>query len=138
MYDDATLSRIYFLKVRSEEHTSELQSLSRISYAVFCLKNLRQFIHGMALIVLKGHRLFVKGYENAPEKCPQCGVPASKFKEQEADKMAWACEHEVGVAQGSPEDIMMDLRANFESIRPLSEKRISAFSPQICSSSNKR
>ena len=23
---------------RSEEHTSELQSLSRISYAVFCLK----------------------------------------------------------------------------------------------------
>ena len=31
-----------------------------------------------------------------------------------SDKMAWACEHEVGVAQGSPEDIMMDLRANFE------------------------
>src|SRR3546814_4336821 len=25
--------------VRSEEHTSELQSLLRISYAVFCLKN---------------------------------------------------------------------------------------------------
>ena len=50
----------------------------------------------------------------APEKCPQCGVPASKFKEQAADQMAWACEHEVGVAQGSPEDIMADLRANFE------------------------
>src|SRR3546814_9357060 len=30
----------YFLQpVRSEEHTSELQSLMRISYAVFCLKN---------------------------------------------------------------------------------------------------
>src|SRR3546814_10321183 len=27
-----------FLKARSEEHTSELQSLMRISYAVFCLK----------------------------------------------------------------------------------------------------
>src|SRR3546814_7347294 len=27
-----------FLKGRSEEHTSELQSLMRISYAVFCLK----------------------------------------------------------------------------------------------------
>src|SRR3546814_5240591 len=27
------------LMVRSEEHTSELQSLMRISYAVFCLKN---------------------------------------------------------------------------------------------------
>src|SRR3546814_2200072 len=26
------------LRVRSEEHTSELQSLMRISYAVFCLK----------------------------------------------------------------------------------------------------
>src|SRR3546814_9529059 len=26
-------------QVRSEEHTSELQSLMRISYAVFCLKN---------------------------------------------------------------------------------------------------
>src|SRR3546814_10672057 len=26
---------------RSEEHTSELQSLMRISYAVFCLKNKR-------------------------------------------------------------------------------------------------
>src|SRR3546814_10408380 len=28
----------WFLKERSEEHTSELQSLMRISYAVFCLK----------------------------------------------------------------------------------------------------
>src|SRR3546814_10838771 len=28
----------YYQRVRSEEHTSELQSLMRISYAVFCLK----------------------------------------------------------------------------------------------------
>src|SRR3546814_2239455 len=28
--------------VRSEEHTSELQSLMRISYAVFCLKHTNQ------------------------------------------------------------------------------------------------
>src|SRR3546814_1999212 len=28
---------------RSEEHTSELQSLMRISYAVFCLKNKTQY-----------------------------------------------------------------------------------------------
>src|SRR3546814_4703995 len=28
----------FFLEKRSEEHTSELQSLMRISYAVFCLK----------------------------------------------------------------------------------------------------
>src|SRR3546814_4356285 len=30
---------------RSEEHTSELQSLMRISYAVFCLKNKTTNIH---------------------------------------------------------------------------------------------
>src|SRR3546814_9968729 len=29
-------------QVRSEEHTSELQSLMRISYAVFCLKKTRK------------------------------------------------------------------------------------------------
>src|SRR3546814_9493049 len=29
---------LIYLKQRSEEHTSELQSLMRISYAVFCLK----------------------------------------------------------------------------------------------------
>src|SRR3546814_1603945 len=32
------------LTVRSEEHTSELQSLMRISYAVFCLKKKKQQI----------------------------------------------------------------------------------------------
>src|SRR3546814_8778915 len=30
---------------RSEEHTSELQSLMRISYAVFCLKKKKKSIH---------------------------------------------------------------------------------------------
>src|SRR3546814_1972295 len=30
---------------RSEEHTSELPSLMRISYAVFCLKKKKQHIH---------------------------------------------------------------------------------------------
>src|SRR3546814_9721235 len=35
----ATLAIPYqFKEMRSEEHTSELQSLMRISYAVFCLK----------------------------------------------------------------------------------------------------
>src|SRR3546814_3656020 len=29
---------VYWAYMRSEEHTSELQSLMRISYAVFCLK----------------------------------------------------------------------------------------------------
>src|SRR3546814_1285663 len=34
-FDDADVPDV---RVRSEEHTSELQSLMRISYAVFCLK----------------------------------------------------------------------------------------------------
>src|SRR3546814_6244309 len=34
----ARLRRHVLLKARPEEHTSELQSLMRISYAVFCLK----------------------------------------------------------------------------------------------------
>src|SRR3546814_2291613 len=33
------------LVARSEEHTSELQSLMRISYAVFCLKKKNQHTH---------------------------------------------------------------------------------------------
>src|SRR3546814_8656778 len=32
------LGRRHVIVLRSEEHTSELQSLMRISYAVFCLK----------------------------------------------------------------------------------------------------
>src|SRR3546814_3106595 len=34
--------QILIFKNRSEEHTSELQSLMRISYAVFCLKKKQQ------------------------------------------------------------------------------------------------
>src|SRR3546814_4740644 len=35
---------VRFWNLRSEEHTSELQSLMRISYAVFCLKKKKQLI----------------------------------------------------------------------------------------------
>src|SRR3546814_1244121 len=38
MYRRAILGLGYLPQERSEEHTSELQSLMRISYAVFCLK----------------------------------------------------------------------------------------------------
>ena len=50
--------------------------------------------------------------EAAPEFCPVCKAPASKFKEQEGE-MTWAAEHVVGVAQGVREDIIKDLRDNF-------------------------
>src|SRR3546814_2973874 len=38
MLDPRSQSRFIVLRQRSEEHTSELQSHMRISYAVFCLK----------------------------------------------------------------------------------------------------
>ena len=56
---------------------------------------------------------YVHEGDTAPEKCPQCGVPGSKFTEQKGE-MSWAAEHVVGVAQGVREDILKDLRANFE------------------------
>ena len=49
----------------------------------------------------------------APEKCPVCNVPAEKFNEL-GGEMNWAAEHVVGIAQGVSEDIIADLRANFE------------------------
>ena len=55
---------------------------------------------------------YVHEGDSAPEKCPVCGAPASKFVEQ-ADTMTWASEHVVGVAEGAPQDIIDDLRANF-------------------------
>ena len=56
---------------------------------------------------------YVHEGDAAPAECPVCHVGADKFSEM-AGERTWAAEHVVGVAQGSPEDIMMDLRANFE------------------------
>src|SRR3546814_1903281 len=47
------------LAVRSEEHTSELQSLMRISYAVFCLKKKKDRRPGV-LALDHGHKLTIK------------------------------------------------------------------------------
>src|SRR3546814_8620928 len=43
-----TIPRIRQVAARSEEHTSELQSLMRISYAVFCLKKKNNTVHAMS------------------------------------------------------------------------------------------
>lgn len=51
--------------------------------------------------------------ENAPEVCPICKASADNFTKQ-AEGMSWAAEHVVGVAKGVSEDILADLRANFE------------------------
>ena len=52
--------------------------------------------------------------DSAPEKCPQCGAPASKFKKAEEGKLSWAAEHVVGVANGVDPEIIEGLRQNFQ------------------------
>ena len=50
----------------------------------------------------------------APAKCPQCGVPASKFKElDESAEIKFVTEHEIGVAKGCDEEMIKDLNAHF-------------------------
>ena len=56
---------------------------------------------------------YVHEGSEAPNHCPVCKVASNKFQEQSAQRI-WAAEHVVGVAQGAPEDIIADLRANFE------------------------
>lgn len=56
---------------------------------------------------------YVHEGDAAPEFCPICKAPADKFIEQ-TEERTWAAEHVVGVAQGVSEDILADLRANFE------------------------
>ena len=55
---------------------------------------------------------YVHEGDAAPEFCPQCKAPASKFVKQEG-KMTWAAEHVVGVASGVDEEILEGLRMNF-------------------------
>jgi len=54
---------------------------------------------------------FVYEGETAPEKCPQCGAPASKFVEK--GEMSWADEHRIGIAKDVDQEIIEGLRANF-------------------------
>ena len=51
--------------------------------------------------------------ENPPEKCPQCGAPASKFTAQQEGEKVYADEHRVGVAEGVDPRIIEGLRMNF-------------------------
>ena len=48
----------------------------------------------------------------APEKCPVCKAPASKFKAMD-EEVTWAAEHVVGVAKGVDERVIEGLRMNF-------------------------
>ena len=50
--------------------------------------------------------------DTVPAECPVCHAGSDKFVAQ-SDERTWAAEHVVGVAKGVSEDILSDLRANF-------------------------
>ena len=50
----------------------------------------------------------------APEKCPLCGAPKSKFKELDAEEaLQFVTEHELGVAKGCDPEMIKDLEAHY-------------------------
>ena len=55
---------------------------------------------------------YVHTGDNAPEFCPQCRVPADKFKEQVAFN-GFADEHKVGIAQGLDAEVVQGLKDNY-------------------------
>lgn len=57
---------------------------------------------------------YVAEGEEAPAKCPQCGAPASKFKELDQKALLqFVTEHEIGVAKGCDEEMIKDLNNHF-------------------------
>ena len=65
---------------------------------------------------MKKYVCLICGYvhegDAAPDACPICKAPASKFEEQSGEK-TWAAEHVVGIAQGVDQRIIDGLRENF-------------------------
>ncbi len=51
--------------------------------------------------------------DSAPDNCPQCKAPASKFIEQTEGEMAYADEHRIGVAADVDAEIKEGLEQNF-------------------------
>ncbi len=58
---------------------------------------------------------YVHTGDEAPDTCPQCRQPKEKFNEliDNGEKLAWADEHRLGVAQGVDPEIEEGLRAHF-------------------------
>ena len=65
---------------------------------------------------------YVHEGDSAPERCPQCRVPAEKFNEVKENEKSWAAEHVIGVGKDIPDtvpaedkaEILAGLKANFE------------------------
>lgn len=51
--------------------------------------------------------------DEAPERCPQCGVPASKFNKVEEAELNFAVEHQIGIGKGVDEQVAQGLKDHF-------------------------
>ena len=52
--------------------------------------------------------------DNAPERCPQCGVSSDKFNKVDASAtLAWADEHKIGVAKGLDAEVVQGCKDHF-------------------------
>jgi len=57
---------------------------------------------------------YVHEGEEAPEKCPLCGAPKSKFKELTAQEaLQFVTEHQLGVAKATDAEMIADLTNHF-------------------------
>jgi len=57
---------------------------------------------------------YVHEGDEAPDFCPQCKQPKSKFKEvEQGAALVWADEHRIGVAKGVDAEILEGLKAHF-------------------------
>lgn len=57
---------------------------------------------------------YVHEGDEAPAKCPQCGVPASKFTELKEDEvLQFVTEHVIGIAKDTDDEMKKDLNAHF-------------------------
>ena len=58
---------------------------------------------------------YVHEGDEPPVKCPQCGVPGSKFilQEDTGAKKVWACEHIIGVGNDVDPEVKQGLIDNF-------------------------
>jgi len=56
---------------------------------------------------------YVHEGSEAPEVCPQCKAPASKFNEQAGAGLVFADEHRIGAAKDVDPEIIEGLRQNF-------------------------
>ena len=59
---------------------------------------------------------YVHEGDEAPERCPLCKAPRSKFKElvEDNDELQFVTEHVIGIAKDTDDEMKKDLNAHFQ------------------------